>query len=295
MLPINHLLCLVPNGGLDTAAWREAVHLARLTGATLHLASPDGARPEAVRAAVQEATGPEATPALHVAHFPSDPNALADAVEQYARREAIDLVVTDTPSDRGPVPPLAAAPVQSLLRRLDCSVLVVGHDTPLCRLRRLLVPTDLSASSTEAFEHAAALAAHADAAIDLLHVIESDPYVALTRMDRLALSETSFPERRARRQLTSFLDAHSAPEVPVESHFAYGEPADRIGRFVNRHEVDLMVLSAQSGPSSPKAPLGSVADRVLRRVTCPVLLVRPPSPRDAGASLPSDAPDAPLV
>lgn len=281
MLPIRHLLYLAPDEGLSAAAWRTSLHLARTAGATLHVPVGDGS-PEALRAE----TSAEERPALRVADLPSSPGPRVAAVQQYVDEETIDLVVTDTPRDRGPIPPLAAPRTQSLLRRLACSVLVAEHARPLRDLRRLLVPTDLTAPSTTAFEYAAALAAYGDAAIDLFHVIDTDPYVALTRTDRLSLSETSVPEWRARRRLTSFLDTHSDPDVPVESHFAYGEPADRIGRFVNRHEVDLMVLSAQSGPSGTHSSLGSVADRVLRRVTCPVLLVRPPY---------SDDPDAPSV
>jgi len=277
MLPIDHLLYLVPDEGFSRAAWDEATHLARTTGGTLHVSTGDPV-PEPIRAALRDAPTAADAPSVRVAALPSPPARRVDAAGQYVREEGIDLVVTDTPSDRSPIPPLAAPRLQPLLCALDCSVLVVQHDTPLRGLRRLLVPTDLTAPATAAFEYAAALAAPGGAAIDLLHVIETTPYVALTRTDRLSLRETSFPEHRARRQLTSFLDAHSRPNVPVESHVAYGEPADRIGRFVNRHDVDLMVLSARSGPSDAQSSLGSVADRVLRRATCPVLLVRPDAP-----------------
>lgn len=295
MLPINHLLCLGPDEGLSTAACQEAAHLARITGAILHLVAPASPEPEAVRAALQEQSISREVPSLRMPSLPSDPDALVDAVVEYVRAEDVELVVTDTPPDRGPIPPLAVPWMQSLLRRLECSVLVTGHDTPLRELQRLLVPTDLTAPATSAFEYAAALAADGDAAIDLFHVIETAPYVALTRTDRLSLSATSFPERRARRQLTSFLDAHSAPNVTVESHIAYGEPADRIVRFVNRHEVDLMVLSPRSGPSASTPSLGSVVDRVLRRVTCPVLLVRPDARLQTDNPKPPDGADAPSM
>ena len=292
MLPLNHLLYLDPDEGLSTAACREAAYLAQATGATLHLAPFVPPGPDAVRSAVQEETASEEIPSLRVVDFPSAPDALVDAVVQYVRAEDVELLVTDTPADRGPVPPLAVPWMQSLLRRLECSVLVTGHDTPLHGLERLLVPTDLTAPATTAFEHAAVLSANSTATIDLLHVIETDPYVALTRTDRLSLSATSFPERRARRRLTSFLDVHAVPNVAVESHVAYGEPADQIARFVNRHEVDLMVLSAPSGSAASTPSLGSVADRVLRRVTCPVLLVRPDARLQPNLPKVPDGPDA---
>jgi len=294
MLPLNHLLCLLPDDGVATAACQEAAHLARTAGATLHLASSVSPGPAAVRADLRDEMRTE-VPSLRVVDFPSAPDAPVDAVGQYVSAEGVELVVTDTPSDRGPVPPFAVPWIQSLTRRVECSVLMTGHDTPLHGLEPLLVPTDLAAPAAAAFEHAARLAAERPAPIDLLHVIETAPYVALTQTDRLSLSAISFPERRARRQLTSFLDAHPAPQIAVDSHVVFGDPADRIARFAHRRDVDLMVLSPQSDPTDPTTSPGAVADRVLRRVTCPVLLVPPSPPHEASAVPPFDDSQAPSV
>jgi nucleotide-binding universal stress UspA family protein len=154
---------------------------------------------------------------------------------------------------------------------------VVEHTTPCPALDRILVPTDLSDASRSALAWAARLAAACDATIDLLHVLEATPYVALTRMDRLSMTPGSFPERRARRQLSAFLSEGPALEGPLEPHVAYGDPADQISRFLRRHAPGLTVLAAHgagAGPA-PDAPVGPVADRVLRRVTTPLFLIRP--------------------
>jgi len=275
MQSITHLLCLLPTSGASSAACRTAVRLARRTGATLHLFPVGNTDPEAVRTELREAALPDGggLPALRIGDAPSSPDAFPEAVRRYVHAADVDLLVTDTPPDRGPIPPLAAPRLQPLLRRPQCPVLVVGHERPLKDLRHVLVPTDLRTPAPPSFDYATALAAPRDGTIDLLHVLESDPYVALTPMDRLSLSASSLPERRVRRQLKAIYGNRATPNVRIETHVAHGDPADQIGRFVNHHTVDLMVLSSRRASSAPQSPLGSVADRVLRRVTCPILLV----------------------
>jgi nucleotide-binding universal stress UspA family protein len=92
------------------------------------------------------------------------------------------------------------------------------------------------------------------------------------------MSPTSFPERRARRRLASFLDEAPLPASSIETHFEYGDPANQISKFVHNNEIDLLVFPAKSRAAPFSSSLGPVADRVLRRVTCPLFLVRPDRP-----------------
>lgn len=274
MLSFDHLLCLITEATPSSACLQQAVYLACSLGATLHVGHTENVPAEAVDTALRAAEGLVEGPSLPANWKAREgPNGSVDALAEYIHDSNVDLVVSDTPSDRGPIPLLAAAPLQALVHRLNCSLLVVEQQTPLPAPERILVPTALSPSSRTALECAAALAAPHRTTIDLLHVLETVPYVALTRMDRLSFSHTSFPERRARRQMNAFLNdlEHTGP---IRSHVEYGDPADQISRFLNRHPTDLMVLAAHGAP-----PLGPVADRVLRRVACPLLLLRTPAPK----------------
>ena len=275
----NHLLCLIAETPPSSAALQQATALADAFGATLDVGRLDGVPPQAVDAALHAVEELDAGPPMAdrwESH--ASPDGAIDALANYVQETNVDLIVTDTPADRGPIPLLAASPLQPLVHRLNCSLLVVEQQTPLPAPDRILVPTDLSPSSRTALECAAALAAPHHTSIDLLHVLETVPYVALTRLDRLSFSHTSFPERRARRQMEAFLDDGVAPPLAVTPHVEYGDPADQIGRFLHRHPTDLMILGAH-GTSTAPPPLGPVADRVLRRVTCPLLLLRAPSSR----------------
>lgn len=286
MLQARHLLCLVSEGPSSTAL-RQAGSLACSLGASLHVVPIGDVPPSSLEETLYEPMPPDCRNSVDVYFAPGlrhEPD-LVEALRRYAEEHRIDLVVTDTPSDRGPVPPLAASTTQSIIEGLDCSVFVVERQADLPSLEHILIPTDLSAATHPALQYATAIAEAYDGAIDLLHVIEGVPYVALTPVDRLSLSDTSFPERRARRRLASVLDTLPDIDVSIASHFAYGDPSDQIGRFVNEHSVDLMVLPSPAGRTDARPPLGPVADRVLRRVTCPILLVRP-SPDDSSTEHP---------
>lgn len=275
MPPLSRILCLVSTEPSTSTALRHAVHLACALGAELYAVLPPERSGDVLRQAAHEVASSECRDALDLRVETSAPSPAAsvETLRSYVDDLEADLAVTATPTDRGPIPPFADPSTQAVLKGLPCSVLVAGEIAPTPP-RRLLLPTDLSATTRPALDCATTLAPAYDASIDLLHVIETVPYVALTRVDRLSLSGSSFPEHRARRRLNTFLtDAPDAP-VSVEPHVAYGDPVDQIGRFVNRHAVDLMVLPARGERTPSRSSLGSTADRVLRRVACPVLLAR---------------------
>jgi nucleotide-binding universal stress UspA family protein len=270
----------------STTALRQAAGMACSLGTALHVVLSGQISPAELKKKLREWMSQECRDALTL-HFDSslrdEPN-LVEALRRYVDENDIDLVVADTPSDRGPIPPLSAPTIRSMLEGFDCSVFAVERRADLASLHRILIPTDLSASTRTALRYATMLVETYDASIDLLHVIDGGPYVALTPVDRLSLGDTSFPERRARRQLASLLDS-LALEGSTVTHFAYGNPSDQIVHFVNEHPVDLMILPSSRNCTPSHSPLGPVADRVLRRVTCPTLVVRPPSGTSSAENL----------
>jgi nucleotide-binding universal stress UspA family protein len=256
------------------------MHLARRVGATLHVMptplsrQPSGSTVEQndlhARVARLVPNESEGFP-LHIIE---DPPRSTSGILQYVADANVDLVVTDTPPDQGPVPPLAADVFRVLTEQLACPVFVVEHVADPTAIRDILVPTDLSDHALRAFRHALALARVYDAAVRVLHVVESLPYVALTPTDRLSLGTTPLSVHRGRRRLRGFLEEGGAEDVPVQTHLAYGDVADRVVQFANRDDVDLTVLSSHGNGDQSEVPLGQVAERVLGQVTCPLFLLR---------------------
>ena len=287
MLQVAHILSLV---GPGSAAQAHARSLAQRLDATLHVA-PHPLLAESIedRDALRAGIA-ESPPDVSQQEYPQIPESLPDfmaAVRQYVANANIDLVVTDTPPDRRPVPPLAAEATGALLEQLDCPVFIAGHLEDPSEVHDLLVPTDFSDPARRAFRHAVSLARLYDAAVHVLHVVESIPYVALTPTDRLSLGPTSLSEHRGRRRLRAFVREGEVADVPVHAHLAYGDPAEQVCRFPTQHNVDLLVLASHGQGPQSAAPLGRVAERVLERATCPLFLVRAD-----GASLLQASPDA---
>ena len=52
--------------------------------------------------------------------------------------------------------------------------------------------------------------------------------------------------------------------------------ADSLAEYAMKNEVDLIVISSHGGSGTSHPELGSVADRVLRVASVPVLMVRSP-------------------
>ncbi len=98
-------------------------------------------------------------------------------------------------------------------------------------------------------------------------------------------SASDEPEERSRvqRDLIEYLRVVARKLEPVAADVwlavRYGHPADEILAFVADVGADLIVMSTHGRSGIGRWVFGSVADRVLRRATCPVLLVRP----DGGA------------
>ncbi|PEN13442.1 hypothetical protein CRI94_08970 [Longibacter salinarum] len=293
MLHANSILCPVHPGADTHPALQQALSFAETCRAALHVVPLPGAPaapPEGCAASlhnrildiVASATSASPVPPQSVIiAFDEEGPSVADVL-QYVSDEGIDFVILDTPTDRGPIPPLASEPTRKFITDLNVPVFVTSHwvmtcDTPgadhSTPRRRILVPTDFSENSVSALRHAFALAAEFDAEIDLLHVMDRPQYVALNDTDMLSLSDATLPERKARRRAENLIpDSPLHPTVNI--HIRHGDAADQIGQFATKMDSDLLVMSTHGTISRKQHPLGHVVERVLRRVARPVFLAR---------------------
>ena len=170
-------------------------------------------------------------------------------------------------------------------------------------LRHILVATDFSPASDAALLYALMLAERFGAAVHLFHVFENPSWIAASHgSERYVplpseLSEALIGD--AKRQLQERLDRFVA--APVDAQIAQQAPtADAISHYAAEHGIDLIVLGAQSHGGA-HVVIGSVAERVLRCASCPVLTVREPArtarvrPGDANDPAPFGHQPAPKV
>jgi nucleotide-binding universal stress UspA family protein len=82
------------------------------------------------------------------------------------------------------------------------------------------------------------------------------------------------------------------PAVRFEGRLCEGEPAEEIIRLAGKTRSDLIVMGTHGRTGLGRLLLGSVAEEVLRRAPCPVLLLKKPFPDGAPSAAPSDAEQA---
>ena len=144
------------------------------------------------------------------------------------------------------------------------------------RARRILVPIDFSEGSTEAFITGLAMAKESGAQLTLMHVL----HVAMTTLPDVAMLSPdvqSGVRQSVERGLGMLCERAQAAGVEADWRVAVGSTAVEICTLAEDLAADLIVIGSHGGGAFAHAILGSVAERVVRKASCPVLTVRPQS------------------
>jgi nucleotide-binding universal stress UspA family protein len=151
---------------------------------------------------------------------------------------------------------------------------------------KILVPTDFSSSSQAALEMAADLALHFHAELYLVNVI---PMFPTTTFPDLASEATFIQEARtlAEGHLAKCHAALLARGVKSSSSVEVGnDVAGNILEMVEREHIDMVVISTHGISGWHLLIFGSIAEKVVKLVQCPLLLLRSAKP-ESGAKIPS--------
>ena len=80
----------------------------------------------------------------------------------------------------------------------------------------------------------------------------------------------------ARNYLNQVVQRLKQNGLAAEAKVLYGKVVDTIAEYVNKNEVDLLIISTHGRSGVSRLVWGSVADRILRSVCAPILMVRAP-------------------
>jgi nucleotide-binding universal stress UspA family protein len=138
-------------------------------------------------------------------------------------------------------------------------------------IRRILHPTDFSDRSDNAFQVACALARDHNAPLVVLHVVAPRVFYG-EGFSSASLGVIERPEARLR-GVQPF-----DPAVKMEHQMAEGHPAAEILRVARETGCDLIVMGTHGWKGLGRLLMGSVAEEVVRKATCPVLTVKTPFP-----------------
>lgn len=147
---------------------------------------------------------------------------------------------------------------------------------------KILFPTDFSNTAFNALRNAILFTDQYEASftIQLMHVVipESDPTDFPTigtgtmtrRMEVAKTAMTTFTET----VLAQLQVDHQLKKVPdIQSTVEIGLPVNTIARIVKRDDIDLILMGMQGEHSTLEKFFGSVTTGVIRKATCPVLVI----------------------
>lgn len=146
----------------------------------------------------------------------------------------------------------------------------------MSQIKRLLVPTDFSATSDRAVNYAIDMAARLGTSVHLMHVLGEPSHASLYPDGHFV--ELATLRRRiiedAETQLAGLAARFVSAGVVVTTHVMFGNPASSVVQQALLRGMDLIIIGTHGRSSVGHLLLGSVAERVARTAPCPVLMVR---------------------
>lgn len=168
-----------------------------------------------------------------------------------------------------------------LLHRCPCPVLVL-KPTRRKKFRKILAAVDPVADNSVAFrmnnaimDTAISMADLSSAELNVLHIW--DHPIARHVHDRVNKAEIDALYRSLKedseRKLASLVEDYQ--HVPLREHLLRGNPARVIAQFVEDHDIDLLVMGTVVRTGIPGFIVGNIAEKILNRVECSVLALKP--------------------
>lgn len=198
-----------------------------------------------------------------------------ETIVSYVEEQAVDLVVVGTHGRRGLQRLLIGSVTEEVLRTAPCPVLAV-RDTedvgPAWAVRNILVPTDFSEASLDALRHAKELALTYGAQVTLLHAVEEVVYPSA-----YGIEPTNLPGPQVIDRVESNLAELARTEIGYEHVVVQanvGYAPSTILDYTKEHEVDLIAIATHGRTGLERMLMGSVAERVVRRASAPVFVVK---------------------
>jgi nucleotide-binding universal stress UspA family protein len=194
----------------------------------------------------------------------------AGIIDEYARRESIDLIVLGKSGKRSVERVLLGSVTERVVRNTPVPTLTVqGDDSGRYPFEVVLAATDGSDAAAVAVDHAARLAAAHGAALHVLSVAEPSG---------LGLGETGVSEDLLAECESVVADgAAAATERGVETTVEAvetGTPHRVVREYAREHDADIVAIGAHGQRGFEERLLGGTTEKLLRTVSLPVLTTR---------------------
>ena len=138
----------------------------------------------------------------------------------------------------------------------------------------LLVAVDFSTVSEKTYKKAAELAKAFSAKLWLLHIAEPGPGATALKAGPVSVREDQAEQyHREHRELREIADTIRADGIDTSALLVQGPTVEMILKEADRLEADMIILGSHGMGAMYRLLVGSVSEGVLRKATCPVLIV----------------------
>jgi universal stress protein A len=147
-------------------------------------------------------------------------------------------------------------------------------------IRRILFPTDFSESADHAWMFALQFAQDFGAEVHVLHVVAPPP--RLTEAYSMNFDPAKFAAvvtAEAETSLDRLVEGAKDRHLTFHREVRIGVDFHEIIDYARKHEIDLIVMATHGRTGLAHALVGSVAEKVVRKASCPVLTVKHPAMR----------------
>ena len=139
---------------------------------------------------------------------------------------------------------------------------------------RIVIPVDFLEATDKLVEYASYMAGKLSAVAHFVHIVHfyaGDAMIGLPFAQECEERLLSNSE-----ELMSNLLTDNRERCPgCTGEVIIGDPVEKIIEFAREKDSDLIILSTHGAKGFEKILLGSVAERVLKRAHCPVLIMKP--------------------
>ena len=143
-------------------------------------------------------------------------------------------------------------------------------------IKRILCPTDFSEYSNHALQYACSVAEKYNAELHILHVLP-DPATTIATYGPIAgyLPDnwSDSMEKNASKQINKLPGEQISAGLNVVRAIVQGVTFIEIAGYTKEKNIDLIVIG--TGTALNHALMGSVAEKVVRKAPCPVMLIHP--------------------
>lgn len=147
------------------------------------------------------------------------------------------------------------------------------------QIKKILCPVDFSEFSVRAYRHALSLAAHYDAAVLAMHVVElwKYPYAEYAASSGDYANFRRALDKGGKELLKEFVKKYPHDKIKPELAICEGRAPDSILAFAREQKVDGIVMGTHGRRGFDRLMLGSTTDRVMREASCPIIAVCKPT------------------